>query len=130
MLFLQNVSYVHPNKDLLFDNINLTVNNQDKIALIGNNGSGKSTLLKLIAGEVQPSGGHVTVVAKPYSIPQIFGQYNQLTVAQALQVEDKLNALRGILAGNVTEENYALLDDDWTIEERCHEALEYWQLTD
>ncbi len=130
MLFLQNVSYLHPNKDLLFDNINLTVNDHDKIALIGNNGSGKSTLLKLIAGEVQPSGGQVTVAVKPYCVPQIFGQYNQLTVAQALQVEEKLNALRGILAGNVTEENYALLDDDWTIEERCKEALEYWQLTD
>ena len=31
MLILQNISYTHPNKDLLFDNINLTVNNHDKI---------------------------------------------------------------------------------------------------
>ena len=41
MLILQNISYIHPNKNLLFSNINLTVNNHDKIALIGNNGSGK-----------------------------------------------------------------------------------------
>ena len=38
----------------MVDNINLTVNHHDKIALIGNNGSGKSTLLKIIAKELQP----------------------------------------------------------------------------
>lgn len=27
-------------------------------------------------------------------IPQIFGQYNQLTIAQALKIDHKLNALR------------------------------------
>ena len=130
MLILQDISYIHPNKDLLFDNICLTVNNQDKIALIGNNGSGKSTLLKIIADELQLSGGQLTIDTKPYYVPQIFGQYNHLTVAQALRIEDKLNALKEILIGNATEKNYALLDDDWTIEERCIVALKYWQLTD
>jgi ATPase subunit of ABC transporter with duplicated ATPase domains len=130
MLVLQNISYLHPNKDLLFENINLTVNNHNKIALIGNNGSGKSTLLKLIAGEFQPSNGQLTADTKPYYVPQIFGQYNHLTVAQALQVEGKLNALREILAGNITEDAYTMLNDDWTIEERCNDALIYWQLTD
>ncbi len=130
MLILQNISYIHPNKDLLFHNINLTVNNHDKIALIGNNGSGKSTLLKIIANELKLSGGQLTIDTKPYYVPQIFGQYNHLTVAQALQIESKLNALKEILNGNVTQENYTFLDDDWTIEDRCHDALKYWQLTD
>lgn len=48
MLTIQNLTYTHLNKDLLFSDINLTVNNHDKIALIGNNGVGKSTLLKLL----------------------------------------------------------------------------------
>lgn len=130
MLVLQNLSYQHPNKEVLFSNLNLTVSRYGKIALTGNNGSGKSTLLKIIAGELQPSGGQVTVAAKPYYVPQVFGQYDHLTIAQALQVEDKLKALKEILAGKLTEENYALLNDDWTIEERCKAALEYWQLTD
>ena len=129
MVILQNVSYSHPNKNLLFDHINLTVNNHDKIALIGNNGSGKSTLLKIIAGELQPFGEQIHVASKAYYIPQIFGQYNSLTVAQALQVEDKLNALHAILNGNVSAKNYALLDEDWTIEDRCNDALKSWQLT-
>lgn len=129
MVTLQNISYKLPNKDLLFDDVSLTVNNHDKIALIGNNGAGKSTLLKLIAGELQPSDGHVAVSAKPYSIPQIFGQYNHVTIAQALQIESKVNALKEILSGNTAEENFNLLDDDWTIEERCNEALSFWQLS-
>ena len=130
MLILQNISYTHPNKNLLFDNLNLTVNHQDKIALIGNNGSGKSTLLKIIAKELQPVEGQINVGSEPYYIPQIFGQYNHFTIGKALKIEDKLNALQEILNGNVTEENYALLADDWTIEERCNDALKYWQLTD
>ena len=68
MLILQNISYTHPNKNLLFDNINLTVNNHEKIALIGNNGSGKSTLLKLISKELQPLDGQLFVDTNFWSI--------------------------------------------------------------
>ncbi|MDR6563249.1 MULTISPECIES: ABC-F family ATP-binding cassette domain-containing protein [unclassified Arcicella] len=130
MLILQNISYIHPNKDLLFDNINLSVNRHDKVALIGNNGTGKSTLLSIIAGKLMPSAGQFNVATEPYYVPQIFGQYNDLTIAQALRIDAKLEALKEILDGNVTENNLSLLNDDWTIEERCSEALSYWQLTD
>jgi ATPase subunit of ABC transporter with duplicated ATPase domains len=130
MLFLQNLSYIHPNKELLFENIYLTVNSRDKIALIGNNGSGKSTLLKLIAGELLPHEGQLILDTIPYYIPQLFGQYNHLTVAQALRIDGKLLALQQILAGNVTEHYLNQLNDDWTIEERCREALQYWQLNE
>ncbi|WDO12972.1 ATP-binding cassette domain-containing protein [Flavobacterium sp. WW92] len=128
MLILHNISYLHPSKDLLFAGINLNINNHDKVALIGNNGSGKSTLLKIIAGELEFSGGQLHLNSKIYHIPQIYGQYDELSVAQALKIEDKLNALKNILNGNVTEENLTLLDDDWTIEECCTEALQYWNL--
>lgn len=128
MLTLQNIAYAHPNKDLLFDQINLTINKQDKIALIGNNGVGKSTLLNILSGNLQPSGGSVQADSRPYYIPQLFGQFNDYTIAQALRIEDKLTALSTILDGDVTETNLALLDDDWTIEERCNTALSHWKL--
>lgn len=128
MFILQNISYVHPDKELLFDKLDLAVNKHDKIALTGNNGTGKSTLLKIIAGELQPSAGAVKVDSKAYYVPQHFGQYNRLTIAQALQIHEKLQALKEILDGNVTENNLSLLEDDWTLEERCNEALENWQL--
>lgn len=128
MLILQNISYTHANRDVLFGNIHLTVNNREKIALIGNNGTGKSTLLKIITGELQPTNGQLNLESGPYYIPQIFGQFSHLTIAQALRIEDKLNALKEILSGHTSEENFSLLNDDWTIEERCSEALNYWQL--
>lgn len=130
MLILRNISYRHPNKDLLFDKINLAVNTHDKLALVGNNGSGKSTLLKIIAGDLPVADGEVVVETKPYYVPQLFGQYNHLRVAQVLGIEEKLTALKEILNGNITGEAYDLLGDDWTIEHRCREALKYWQLED
>jgi ATPase subunit of ABC transporter with duplicated ATPase domains len=128
MLILQNITYTHPNKDLLFDNIDLTINQHHKIALIGNNGAGKSTLLQIMAGVLPPAAGHVHTDSKPYYIPQHFGQYNDLTIARALRIADKLEALKEILDGNATEANLILLDDDWILEERCQEALAYWGL--
>lgn len=127
MFTLQELAYRHPNKDVLFAQLNLTVNPQDKIALTGNNGSGKSTLLQIIAGRLQPFGGQVITTVEPYYIPQIFGQYDHLTIAQALQIETKIKALNEILAGQVSEQNYAALDDDWNIEQRAQEALVHWQ---
>src|SRR5690606_27145227 len=85
---------------------------------------------KIIVGELQPTSGQFNVEAEPYYVPQIFGQFNHLTIAQALRIEDKLNALNEILNGNTNEENFNFLNDDWTIEDRCKEALSYWQLSD
>lgn len=128
MLTAQKITYIHPDKELLFENISFSVQKQDKIALIGNNGSGKSTLLKIIAGVLQPTQGTVKSESELYYIPQHFGQFNDVTVAGALQIESKLTALHAILQGEVSDSNLTLLNDDWTIEERCHEALSYWNL--
>ena len=46
--------------DVLFDNINIQVDERDRIALVGRNGAGKSTLLKILAGARQPTRGKVT----------------------------------------------------------------------
>lgn len=128
MLILQDLTYLHPNQDILFKNIDLSLQQQEKIALVGNNGAGKSTLLRIIAGDLEPSSGSVHASATPYYVPQVFGQYNGFTIAQALGVAQKLNALKEIMAGHFTEANLSLLDEDWTIEERCREAMAEWGL--
>ncbi len=126
MIILQDTTYIHPNKDILFTDINLIVNKQDKIALIGNNGIGKSTLLKILSGTFTPSHGLVKTDSIPYYLPQIFGQFNHYNIAEALQIDKKTHALNEILNGNVTDEHLTVLDDDWSIEERCKEAFSHW----
>ncbi len=58
MVSLNNIA-VEFGTQLLYKDVNLQLNPQDKVGLVGPNGSGKSTLLKLVAGEVKPSAGTV-----------------------------------------------------------------------
>ncbi|GAB6188938.1 ABC-F family ATP-binding cassette domain-containing protein [Marinitoga arctica] len=59
MLFkIENVSHNFGNQDIFYD-VNLSVYEHDKIALIGPNGSGKTTLLKIINNEIEPLEGSV-----------------------------------------------------------------------
>ncbi|MCC9043020.1 ATP-binding cassette domain-containing protein [Myroides sp. M-43] len=44
----------------LFSGVNFSINENDKIALMGKNGAGKSTLLKIVAGENKPSSGAIS----------------------------------------------------------------------
>lgn len=46
------------NKEVLKD-VSFTVEEGDKVALLGNNGAGKSTLLKIIAGQLQANAGRI-----------------------------------------------------------------------
>ncbi|ORO45387.1 ABC-F family ATP-binding cassette domain-containing protein [Streptococcus oralis] len=45
--------------EVLFDNINLQVDERDRITLVGKNGAGKSTLLKILVGEEEPTSGEI-----------------------------------------------------------------------
>ncbi|HGL7367408.1 TPA: ABC-F family ATP-binding cassette domain-containing protein [Streptococcus pneumoniae] len=45
--------------EVLFDNINLQVDERDRIALVGKNGAGKSTLLKILVGEEESTSGEI-----------------------------------------------------------------------
>lgn len=59
LLTAENIKKSYTEKPLL-TSIDLTINDSDKIGLIGVNGSGKSTLLKIIAGAIEAEGGTIT----------------------------------------------------------------------
>ncbi len=128
MILLQNISFGFPGGDLLFTNINFTIPSHTKSALVGSNGMGKSTLLKMITDEIQPLEGQVTIQGNLFYIPQMFGNFNHLTLAECLRIDQKLNALQKITNGVVDDIYFEILNDDWDIEERCRQALEYWGL--
>ncbi|WEV44676.1 ABC-F family ATP-binding cassette domain-containing protein [Streptococcaceae bacterium ESL0687] len=48
--------------DVLFENINFSISDTSKIALVGKNGAGKSTLLKIIAGVEAPNKGEISKI--------------------------------------------------------------------
>lgn len=128
-IILKQISYIHPDREPLFRNISFTLNEGDKVALIGHNGSGKSTLLRILSGELKPSEGEIVYTEQPYYIPQHFGQYDNCSVAEALHVDKKLGALHRILSGDASGQNFSLLGDDWGVEERSKEALSRWGLS-
>ena len=127
---IQKITYIHADKDILFKDLDLSVNKGQKVALIGNNGSGKSTLLQIIAGWLPPSSGTIIRPDDLYYIPQHFGQYDNQTIAEALQIDTKIRALHAILNGDASVENFHILNDDWNIEERVQTALVSWGIHD
>ncbi|MFI3142038.1 MAG: ABC-F family ATP-binding cassette domain-containing protein [Clostridia bacterium] len=58
LLNADNLSLSYTDKALL-EQINLTINDGEKIGVIGINGTGKSTLLKILGGEITPDSGKI-----------------------------------------------------------------------
>ena len=47
--------------DIILQKINFSINEGDRLGIVGVNGAGKSTLLRIIAGTTEPSGGNVFI---------------------------------------------------------------------
>jgi len=59
---LCNVKFMYPNSEnFALDGINLSINQGEKIAIVGANGSGKSTFVNLICGLYEPTEGLIKV---------------------------------------------------------------------
>lgn len=59
MISVDSISVMHGGK-ALFSDVSFSINESDKIALMGKNGAGKSTMLKIIAGISKPSKGGIS----------------------------------------------------------------------
>lgn len=127
-IILHDITYHHSNRTLLFEQLNCSIGAGQHVNLIGNNGSGKSTLLKIMAGQLIPDSGTVTVSATPWYVPQQSDWMPHHTVADALKVSHILQALQAILEGDASTTNFDILSDQWDMEERIQTALNNWQL--
>src|SRR5215472_13418203 len=68
-----HVSQVLPDGRTLLDDVSFRIGEGVTAALIGPNGAGKTTLLRLIAGELAPQAGTVTVSGGLGVMPQFIG---------------------------------------------------------
>ena len=86
----------------LFDDTDFSIQEGDKIGVIGINGTGKSTLLKILAGQEEPDAGKVTKGSKV--------QIRFLTQQQIFP--ENMTALEAVMDGNQNEWNAWTLESD------------------
>lgn len=79
----------------LFSDVTFSVNENDRIALMGKNGAGKSTLLKILAGVNKPSSGNVSA-PKDYVVAYL--PQHLLTQDDATVFEETSKAFANIFA--------------------------------
>jgi ATPase subunit of ABC transporter with duplicated ATPase domains len=83
-----HLEYYLPDGRILFGDVSFKVAEGSVVALVGANGAGKTTLQRLIAGELKPHGGTVTVSGGLGVMPQFIG-----TVTDDMSVRDLLLAV-------------------------------------
>ncbi|KUJ35862.1 ABC transporter [Streptomyces sp. NRRL F-5122] len=124
-----NVSFAWPDDTPVFNDLSFSLT-PGRTGLVAPNGSGKTTLLRLIAGELKPAGGSVSVTGTLGHLPQALPLTGDLTVAEVLGVAAVIRALDAVESGDVDEQHFAVIGDDWDIEERTRAQLDRLGLAD
>ncbi|WP_328580432.1 ABC-F family ATP-binding cassette domain-containing protein [Streptomyces sp. NBC_00370] len=128
-LVCSNVSFAWPDDTSVFHELSFSML-PGRTGLVAPNGSGKSTLLKLIAGELKPATGSVSVNGTLGYLPQTLPLTSDLTVAEVLGVAAIIRAIDAVESGDVDEKHFVTIGEDWDIEERTRAQLERLGLAD
>lgn len=113
LLTIENLTHAFTERKL-FDQANFSINEGDKVGLIGINGTGKSTLLKIAAGLEIPDSGKVT-------------KGNQVTIrflSQNPDFDEDMTALEAVMHQNKTKLN------EWSLESEAKSMLNKLEIQD
>lgn len=126
----------------LFDDINFTINEGDKVGLIAKNGTGKSTLLSIIAGDATPDDGKLIFkndisIGYLKQLPQ-FEPHLSVMDSCLIGDDDQSKAIRqyenALIEGNNEEMTKAIqamdLASAWDYEERFKQILSQLKIDD
>jgi ATPase subunit of ABC transporter with duplicated ATPase domains len=119
---LSDLSFSFPNGSVPLSSLSVSFG-PGRTGLIGANGSGKTTLLRLIAGQLRPASGSVTVTGEVGYLPQDLTLDVGATVASLLGIAPVRAALRAIEAGSVDPAVFDAVGDGWDVEDRAREWL-------
>lgn len=103
LVSLNNINKFY-NGNQILKNVSLTIDESDKIGLVGNNGCGKSTLLKILTGNIEAEKDSVISLASKTTIgylEQMGGLDSENTVMEEMQkvfepIHKAINRLREI----------------------------------
>ncbi|MEU8547209.1 ribosomal protection-like ABC-F family protein [Streptomyces roseoverticillatus] len=118
-----NLSFAWPDDTPVFQDLSFTLSS-GRTGLVAPNGTGKSTLLKLIAGDLHPRAGSVSVAGTLGYLPQSLPLTGDVTVAEVLGIAAIIRAIDAVESGDVDEKHFTTIGDDWDIEERTRAQLD------
>lgn len=121
VLVVDQLSFGWSPDNPIFENLSFAIG-RERVGLLGENGAGKSTLIKLLIGELSPNRGRVSRTENLLYLPQLTSP--ALSIDRALGIDQKLGALGRLDAGDGDEADYALIGDDWDVEDRARKALD------
>ncbi|MGW4400063.1 ABC-F family ATP-binding cassette domain-containing protein [Amycolatopsis nivea] len=117
------LSFAWPDGEVVFDGFSVAIG-EGRTGLIGLNGSGKSTLLRLVAGELRPTAGTISVAGDLGYLPQNLILAAERRVDDVLGVAEVRSALAAIERGDAAERHFATVGDQWDVEERTRATLD------
>ncbi|WP_174857658.1 ABC-F family ATP-binding cassette domain-containing protein [Streptomyces lydicus] len=123
-----HLEYYLPDGRVLLGDVSFRVGEGASVALVGANGAGKTTLLRLIAGELQPHGGAVTVSGGLGVMPQFVGSVRDERTVRDLLVSVAQPRIREAAAA-VDAAELAIMtadDDDEAAQMAYAQALSDW----
>ncbi|MFC4604093.1 ABC-F family ATP-binding cassette domain-containing protein [Rhodococcus kronopolitis] len=122
-LSLSDLTFTWPDGDPVFEGLDAAFVT-GRTGLVGRNGSGKSTLLRLIAGDLTPDRGSVTVHGQLAYLRQDLTLDADRTVDSVLGIEQHRKALHRIESGTGTEDDFVTAAGHWDVEERAVATLD------
>jgi len=117
---LDGLSLKTPDGRPLFENLTLSLG-AERTGLVGRNGVGKTSLLRVLAGELAPADGAVSVRGRIGRLRQTLEPPPGVTVAEVMGLAGPLARLSRIAAGAGAPEDLA--EADWMLQARLEAAL-------
>ncbi|MEV4869396.1 ABC-F family ATP-binding cassette domain-containing protein [Streptomyces syringium] len=121
-----HLEYYLPDGRVLLGDVSFRVGEGAAVALVGANGAGKTTLLRLIAGELQPHGGSVTVTGGLGVMPQFVGSVRDERTVRDLLVSVAGPSIRKAAAAVDEAEHAIMTRDDEAAQMAYAQALSDW----